>query len=62
MNHLTQPLPFRGDKIYNDVIITNASHQKNVISFLLAAGDFGQSGSQRIKKNAHVVLRLGQSD
>ena len=40
----TQSLPCKGDKTYNDVMMTNAFKINYVIYYILAAGDFGRSG------------------
>ena len=46
---LIQSLPFKGDKKYYDIILTNAYKNNDVIYFLLPLGDFGQSGSHWVK-------------
>ena len=46
---LTKSLPFKGVKKDNDVMMTNANKNNDVIYFHLSSGDFGRSGSHWVK-------------
>ena len=56
-NILTQSLPCRGDKIHYDVMMAKTFNSNDVICFLLAVGDFGQSGRHWV--NPDLVTSQG---